>query len=90
MLDALVGLAEGSAPAEPAVDEEPVEHLGERLHAVDVGGERGGGLRLADGQHLLHVEALERVEGAGRPERSPDLREDVVGERVARVARATP
>ena len=69
-----------------AVHEEAVERLRQRLHAVDVGHQREGGLRLADRDHMLGLELAEPAAGADRPR---DLGEDVVGERVAGVLAAT-
>ena len=50
----------GAGAAAPAVHQEPVERLGERLHAVDVGGQRERRLRLAHGEDLLGLEVAER------------------------------
>ena len=73
----------GEAGRAATVHEEPVERLRQRLHAVDVGHQREGRLRLADRDHLRGFEVAERRTAlAYRP---CDLREDVEREGVARV-----
>jgi hypothetical protein len=80
------GSPSGAAAAAPAVDQEPVELVGQGLHAVGVGGEREGGLRLADGQQALDVQVAQRA-GVARGSKGPgDLGVEVVGEGVAGVA----
>ena len=81
----LPGSPSGCARAGAAVDHEPVELVGERLDAVDVGGERERRLRLADREHPLRGERAEHVDALRRAQRACDLGVDVVRERVARM-----
>ena len=76
--DRLARPDEREAGAAAAVDEEGVEGLRQRLHAVVVGDHRERRLRLAGGDDPLGPQAAERVAG---PERPADLGVDV--ERVA-------
>ncbi len=57
-------VAQRSRGPPAAVDQEPVVGVGERLDAVEVGGEGERRLRLADRQHPLDAEP---VEGIGSP-----------------------
>ena len=68
--------------ATAAVHEEPVERLGERLHAVVVGDERKGGLRLAGGDEHGGRRAVDPGPRADRP---GDLGVDVEREPVTRM-----
>ncbi len=74
---------DGQAAGSPAVHEEPVEDLGRRVEAVDVGDQRHRRLRLADGHEVLHRHAVEG--GDPGPHGPAHLAVDVVGEGVARV-----
>ena len=69
--------------AGPAHDEEPVEGAGERLDAVDVGGQPEGGLRLPEGEDLGRH--LTTGGGPAGPQRAGHLGDDVEGEPVPRV-----
>ena len=71
-----------------AVDEEAVERLRERLHAVVVRGHGERRLGLAGGDDALRLQPVQPVAGAHRPR---DLGVDVEGEAVAGVLeRAVP
>ena len=79
----LPGSTSGSADAAPAVHEEAVEGLRQRLHAVVVGDQGERRLRLAGGDAPVGLEAA----ASPSPPRSArrDLGVDVVGEAVAGV-----
>ena len=69
--------------AGPAHDEEPVEGAGERLDAVDVGGQPERSLRVTQGEDLgRHLATGGRAAG---PQRAGHLGDDVEGEPVAGV-----
>ena len=91
-VDAAIGRAERRTRPATAVDQEPVEGVGQGLHTVRVGRQRERRLRFADGEHTIDLEAVgRRPRRAVAAEGAADLGEDVVGVRVAGVAeRAVP
>ena len=82
----LAAVDEAGRGAAAAVHEVAVEDAGQRLDAVEVGRQAERGLRLTDGEDAGGLEDPERGRRAiGGAQGPPDLREDVIAERVARV-----
>ena len=78
------------AGRDPAVHEEAVVDVHERMHGVDVGDQAERRLRFAGARSTSSASARAGPCRGGSPERLPGLREDVVREAVAGVRRATP
>ena len=83
-IDTGTGRAERSRAAAPAVDEEAVVLLDERVHAVEVSGQHERRLRLARRENAGRHERAEHA-AVAEAQRAGHLGEDVEGEGVAGV-----
>ena len=62
----VAAVREGCRAPAPAVDEEPVELVGQRLHPVDIGHHRGRRLRFSGGDDPLRLQSAQHVHRSRR------------------------